>query len=56
MTVVTRRWLLEKLLEGIAGEVSWNPKTGRFQEYAPNELDPPDFKPKVRNPPARNCY
>lgn len=39
--------------EGLAVEVSWNPKTRRFQEYAPNELDPPDFKPEIRNPPVR---
>jgi hypothetical protein len=39
--------------EGVAIQVSWNPKVHRFQEYAPNELNPPDFKPEVKNPPVR---
>lgn len=39
--------------EGMAIQVSWNRKVGRFQEYAPNELDPPDFKPEIANPPVR---
>ena len=39
--------------EGTETQVSWNPKAQRFQEYAPNELDPSDFKPEVCNPPVR---
>ena len=39
--------------DGLPIEVSWNPKVKRFQEYAPNELDPPDFKPEVGHPPIR---
>lgn len=39
--------------EGVPVQVSWNPKVSRFQEYAPNELDPPDFKPEIANPPVR---
>lgn len=37
---------------GVPVEVSWNRKVGRFQEYAPNELDPPDFKPEIAHPPV----
>jgi len=40
--------------EGLPIEVSWNAKVHRFQEYAPNELDPPGFKPEVAHPPIRN--
>ena len=40
--------------EGLPIEVSWNAKVHRFQEYAPNELDPPGFKPEVAHPPVRN--
>jgi hypothetical protein len=39
--------------ESLPIQVSWNPKVRRFQEYAPNELDPPDFKHELRNPPIR---
>lgn len=39
--------------EGIAVQLAWNRKVRRFQEYAPNELDPPDFKPELRNPRIR---
>jgi len=47
-------WLDDSLqTEGTAVEIAWNPKVHRFQEYAPNELDPPDFKPEVPNPPVR---
>jgi hypothetical protein len=38
--------------EGLPVEVSWNRKVSRFQEYAPNELDPPDYKPEIANPPV----
>jgi hypothetical protein len=39
--------------EGLPIQVSWNQKVNRFQEYAPNELDPPDFKPEIAHPPIR---
>jgi hypothetical protein len=39
--------------EGLPVEVSWNRKVSRFQEYAPNELDPPDFKQEIAHPPFR---
>jgi hypothetical protein len=39
--------------EGVAVQVSWNRKVGRFQEYAPNEFGTPDFKPEMANPPVR---
>ena len=39
--------------ESLPIQVSWNPKVHRFQEYAPNELDPPEFKQEVRHPPIR---
>ncbi len=39
--------------EGLPVEVSWNRKVSRFQEYAPNELDPPDFKAEIAHPPVR---
>lgn len=48
------RFLNAKLRpEGMPMQVSWNSKVNRFQEYAPNELDPPDFKPELRHPPNR---
>jgi hypothetical protein len=40
-------------LQGVPIQISWNPKVNRFQEYAPNELEPPGFKSEVRNPPIR---
>jgi hypothetical protein len=43
--------------EGVATEISWNPKVGRYQEYAANE-DPIGFRPELKNPPHRqsvNC-
>jgi hypothetical protein len=39
--------------EGIPMAVSWNEKTGRYQEYTSNE-DPPGFRPEIRNPPHKS--
>ncbi len=41
------------LPQGVPIEISWNPAAGRFQEFAPDELDPPGYKKELANSPTR---
>lgn len=43
----------KRQIEGIPIEISWNAALGRYQEFAPNELDPPGYKLEIANPPVK---